>query len=418
MQITSSTTPFGRRPFSLAQMASQVAANDRPPETIVHKWQAFDAIRQGRAALCVSDRSLAVLYALLSFHPETMLGGADDIVVFPSNRNLAQRANGMAETSLRRHLAALVACGLIIRRDSPNGKRYARKGEGGEIEKAFGFDLTPIVARAGEFFRIAAKAKAEELVLRQLRERITICRRDIDKMIATGSYEGVPADWNAFRAAYKELAGRIPRKAAMAVLEPLAMALETLSGEIRAILEAHVKKSHVKTIKISGNADQIERHIQNSNPKPKIESELSLQEAQAENAAPHMPPSAAPPERQAPKPQQHSFPLGMVLEACPDIADHARDGVKSWRDLVATAALVRPMLGISPSAWEEAVDVLGPNDAAVVLAAILQRSSVISSAGGYLRSLTDKARAGAFSLGPVLMALIRANMRKGARKQA
>ena len=239
MQISSSTTPFGRRPFSLAQMARQVAANDRPADTIVHKWQVFDAIRQGRGALCVSDRSLAVLYALLTFHPETMLGGTDDIVVFPSNRNLAQRANGMAETSLRRHLAALVGSGLIIRRDSPNGKRYARKGQGGEIEKAFGFDLTPIVARAGEFQRLAAEAKAEELVLRHLRERITICRRDIDKMIATGSYEGVPADWNAFRVVYKGLGGRLPRTATLATLEPLAGQLESLMEQVRDILEAH-----------------------------------------------------------------------------------------------------------------------------------------------------------------------------------
>ena len=414
MQTSSSTTPFGRRPFSLALMASQVAANNRPPEAIVHKWQVFDAIRQGRGALCVSDRSLAVLYALLSFHPETMLSGADDIIVFPSNRNLAQRANGMAETSLRRHLAALVECGLIIRRDSPNGKRYARKGEGGEIEKAFGFDLTPIVARAAEFQRLAAEARAEELVLHHLRERISICRRDIDKMIATGCYEGVPADWNAYRVAYKGLGRRIPRTATLAMLEPLAAALEGLASQIRDILEAHVK-----TNKMIGNADRNERHIQNSNPKPKIKSELSLAQAQAETIEPHTEPEAPPPVRQAKKsPPQTTFPLGMVLEACPDIADHARDGVKSWRDLVATAATVRPMLGISPSAWEEANEVFGPNDAAVLLAAILQRSSTISSAGGYLRSLTEKGRAGAFSLGPVLMALIRANMRKGAKKQA
>jgi replication initiation protein RepC len=52
----------------------------------------------------------------------------------------------------------------------------------------------------------------------------------------------------------------------------------------------------------------------------------------------------------------------------------------------------------------------------VVLAAILQRSSLINSAGGYLRNLTEKARAGAFSLGPMLMALIRANLRKGSQK--
>jgi len=35
-------------------------------------------------------------------------------------------------------------------------------------------------------------------VLHALRDRVTISRRDIDKMIATGVYEGVPADWCAF----------------------------------------------------------------------------------------------------------------------------------------------------------------------------------------------------------------------------
>lgn len=413
MQASTSTTPFGRRPFSLALMASQVAASERQPEAIVHKWQIFDAIRQGRAAIGVSDRSLAVLYALLSFHPETMLGGADDIVVFPSNRNLAQRANGMAETSLRRHLAALVKCGLVIRRDSPNGKRYARKGEGGAIEKAFGFDLTPIVARAAEFLRIAAGAKAEEQALRHLRERITLCRRDIDKMIAAGIYEGVHGDWSGFEAAFKALGGRIPRTASLGLLEPLAGALESLTQEIRDVLE-----THVRTTKISGNASQNERHIQNSNTNPKIESESSHQQNTAETVEAE-PDSHAPFSTQhKPKLSPQTYPLRMVLEACPDIADHAPGGIQSWRDLIAAAALVRPWLGISPSAWEEANEVLGPNEAAIVLAAILQRAGAIKSAGGYLRNLTEKARAGAFSLGPVLMALINANLRKETQKRA
>ncbi len=42
-----------------------------------------------------------------------------------------------------------------------------------------------------------------------------------------------------------------------------------------------------------------------------------------------------------------------------DIADYARTGVASWRDLIETACFVRPMLGISPSAYEEANEVLG-----------------------------------------------------------
>jgi replication initiation protein RepC len=96
----------------------------------------------------------------------------------------------------------------------------------------------------------------------------------------------------------------------------------------------------------------------------------------------------------------------MVLDACPDIADYAKTGISNWRDFLATVAVVRPMLGISPSAWEEAQGVMGEVQAAMVVAAILQRGAAITSAGGYIRGLTEKARAGQFSLGPMLMALI------------
>src|ERR1700691_301355 len=202
MQPHRSTTPFWRRSLTLAHVATQATAKARPPEKAVHKWQVFRAICTAKARVGVSERALAVLDALLSFHPETTLSG-DGLTVFPSNHQLALRAHGMAPATLRRHLAALVDCGLIIRRDSPNGKRFARKGQGGDIELAFGFDLGPLVARADEFEAWAEEVRAEERALKLARERITICRRDIAKMIATGIEEGVgvvfgrngPTDW-------------------------------------------------------------------------------------------------------------------------------------------------------------------------------------------------------------------------------
>jgi replication initiation protein RepC len=100
----------------------------------------------------------------------------------------------------------------------------------------------------------------------------------------------------------------------------------------------------------------------------------------------------------------------MVLSACPDMVDYAKGGIANWRDFLATAAVVRPMLGISPSAWEEARTVMGGAEAAV--ACLLQRSSTIQSAGGYLRELTRKAGEGEFSLGPILMAQINAKNRE------
>ena len=106
----------------------------------------------------VNERALSVLDALLTFHPETALTG-EGLIVFPSNEQLSLRAHGMAATTLRRQLAALVDAGLIVRRDSPNGKRYARKGRGGEIEFAFGFDLAPLVVRAKEFEALAEQVR-------------------------------------------------------------------------------------------------------------------------------------------------------------------------------------------------------------------------------------------------------------------
>jgi replication initiation protein RepC len=58
---------------------------------------------------------------------------------------------------------------------------------------------------------------------------------------------------------------------------------------------------------------------------------------------------------------------------------------------------------------------MGEGDAATVVAAILQRGDAIKSAGGYLRSLTEKARAGKFSTGPIIMSLWRARTREPMR---
>jgi replication initiation protein RepC len=299
---------------------------------------------------------------------------------------------------------------VIIRRDSPNGKRYARKGRGGAIDQAFGFDLSPLVARAAEFEALAEEARAEQRALRLARERITLCRRDIAKMIATGIEEGVPAgragqgpaDWAELHALYRSIVERIPRSATLAELEPVADELSRLADRILKLLEAHVKPSIP-----SANESQNERHIHNSNPESKIESERVSRGDQAAPAAPQPP---------TPTPVETIFPLGMVLDLCPDIADYARGGIANWNDFVATAALVCSTLGVSPTAWEEAVEVMGERKAATVVAAILQRADAISSAGGYLRDLTRKAQAGQFSVGPMLRALF--GRRKTDKKRA
>ncbi|KQV36537.1 hypothetical protein ASC96_27440 [Rhizobium sp. Root1204] len=81
--------------------------------------------------------------------------------------------------------------------------------------------------------------------------------------------------------------------------------------------------------------------------------------------------------------------------------------ISSWRELKSAAITVRSMLGVSPSAYQDACYAMGPEMAAAATACILEGGGHISSAGGYLRDLTRRARKGEFSLGPMLMALER-----------
>ncbi len=119
MQTYQPTTPFGRRSLSLGQLKGQSATEDVAPDTRVHKWHVFNDIREAREPLGLTDRALAILNALLTFHPETALSADGDLVVFPSNNQLIARAYGMSAATLRRHLSNLVECGVIVRRDSP-----------------------------------------------------------------------------------------------------------------------------------------------------------------------------------------------------------------------------------------------------------------------------------------------------------
>ena len=128
MQSHSPTTPFGRRSLALAHVASQMVATARPPEKVVHKWKIYQAICAARPRLGVSERSLSVLNALLTFHPETALTGEEDLIVFPSNHLLSLRAHGMPASTLRRHLAVLVDAGLDRSTRQPERQTLRAKG--------------------------------------------------------------------------------------------------------------------------------------------------------------------------------------------------------------------------------------------------------------------------------------------------
>ncbi|WP_438754963.1 plasmid replication protein RepC [Pararhizobium sp. O133] len=396
MQNGSVTTPFGRRPITLALIRGQLETAATQQGRSVDKWKIYRDACDARTMLGLRDRALAVLNALLTFYPETALSDDENLVVFPSNAQLTARANGIAGTTLRENLALLVDAGLIHRNDSPNGKRYARKGRDGAIETAYGFSLAPLLARAGELALMAQQIAEERRHLKILKERISLRRRDIRKLISAAMEEGACGDWGMVEDHYIAAVGRLSKAKSALELSGSAEELDLLHEEVINLLEIQLNSE--KTVTID---NEYRQHIQNSKTKSSNELEPRSEKEQGEPDV-----RDNEPKREAPQ----VFPLGLVLRACPEMSAYGQGGrIENWRDMRTAAVVVRSMLGVSPSAYEEACEALGAENAAVAIACILERAGHINSAGGYLRDLTARARRGEFSIGPMLMSLLRLN---------
>ena len=396
------TTPFGggrmtarlfQRQRAAAERQEKLRAGDGGNDTgRADKWQLLRALTEARQLYGIGDRAIAVLEALVSFTADRELDGREPIIVFPSNRELAMRARGMAPATIRRHLAALVEAGMIFRRDSANGKRYARRDERGLVEEAFGFDLAPLALRAAEILEAAEAERSRERALRALRSEVTLHLRDIAKIIDCALEEARAGAWADYMARLALLSGGIGRRTEADML--------MRRGDDLARLRVEVENAYLSSLseqEMSGNDHQNEQHIQNSNSDQTFEHNgQETQTAEAQNTA-----------RSAPE-QKMAVSLDRIKRLCPQMADYARNGIRSWPDFVATADLVRSVLGISPDAWRKAKAAMGEQAASVVVAALLERAETIRSPGGYLRDLTDKAEKSAFSIYPMLQALERA----------
>ena len=371
MQVIS-TAPFGRRPITADLIKQAAKQQEAPTLPSVNKWDLFRELCTAKTKLGLKDRDLAVMNALLTFHKSDDLTQDQQLIVFPSNATLASRANGMAESTLRRHLAKLISAGLIVRNDSPNGKRYALKSRGGQIAQAYGFDLRPLLNMASTIIQLAEQQRQEDADQRLLRNQIIVLKRDADKMIEYGKETGLEIPTDDPTPRLIELTKILRRKIDIPTLNQLKQTLITLVKDLKVWLGI----KPVETTKMTASDSQNERHQSNSDNN-NFESEDT------------------------------NVPFPMVLQACPDIADFADRPLRSWHDLVSSLHSIKSMMGITAETWDHAMKIMGAKNTAIVTAGILQRMGEIRSPGGYLRKLTQKADDQAFSPMPMMLALLR-----------
>lgn len=391
-------SPF-MRPISHAHLRVVERPEASVPGKPINKWELLRELSKAQAAFGVTERDLTVMQGLLSFFPDDALGGNAEMVVFPSNKAICERLNGMPCSTMRRHLARLVEAGLLMRRDSPNGKRYVRKH--GEERVAFGFDLSPLYCRTEEITRAAEAVREAEDRVRRLREVVSLMRRDLAALAEFGEelQPGLGL-WDQFRDKAVLTARALRRKLTLEELSAYRIGLEALLDHARNVIDGP------ETEKMNTNGAQFERHHHNSNEES-IDIEPALEKGGASAAAPDVETDAPGADveeadtRRVPK-----IPLHLVIAGCPSLKTFYQGDIRHWHQLFDAACHVRPAMGISASAWEEAQRFMGPEQASIVVVAMLERFADIRSPGGYLRALTSKAAAGEFSCGPMIMALM------------
>jgi len=173
-------------PATLYRVATGVMLcdqKDAPGFAPTLRGEILPTLRVVRRQLGLSTGNLLVLSALLSHLPcrdpktgtERPITPDMMLVVFAGNRALCDRANGMDERVLRRHIGRLTETGLVVRRSSASGKRFPLKRKG-TIVDAFGIDLSPLLQRMGELREMAEREKELREEIRNLRARALAIR--------------------------------------------------------------------------------------------------------------------------------------------------------------------------------------------------------------------------------------------------
>ena len=390
-------SPF-MRPISHNHLRNTEEPEAQLSGKLINKWELLRELSKAQAAYDITERDLRVLQGLLSFFPGTELGENAEMIVFPSNKAICERLNGMPCSTMRRHLAKLVDAGLVVRRDSPNGKRYVRKY--GDERVSFGFDLFPLFHRFQEIARAAEAVRETENRLKRLREVVSLMRRDLAALAEYGE-EMQPGCglWDQIRDKVDLAARALRRKLSFEDLGQYRAELEALIEQARNLVAQRLVEE------VSTNDAQYERHYHSS----KTESEDL--EPSLENAKP----ASVPPDDDKPDVREGrsedpetkrmpKIPIHMITACCPSLKIFHQDEIRHWHQLYDAASHLRLAMGISASAWEEAQRCMGPEQASIVVVAMLERFAEIRSPGGYLRALSAKYLVGKFSCGSMVMA--------------
>jgi replication initiation protein RepC len=298
---------------------------------------------------------------------------------------------GLSERAIRNAIRTLIELQLVTPKDSPNGKRYATRDAAGRIIDAFGFDLTPLYARRGEWTVAIAAQKELREQLKRLFDEITISRRAAEEALSALSQHYPAVNRVELESRIISLKARTPKRSGGALPTGLVEAwIEMRHLAEEAFYQAGCDGTRYRQIEA-----EKEFPSETCNNGCQIDALLAAETA-----------------------LQSKLPLpDLIVEACPVVSDCAHP-IRDTVDVIAAGRFFRASLGAHPNAWAEAVAEIGATNAAIAVIYVLQLydddvssgKNSIRNPGGYLRSIIRLIKAGKLDLHTELLALRRRRM--------
>ena len=296
-------------------------------------------LRQAAPILGLKAPLIATMDALLSCLPASR----NHNTVFASNATLSFRRDGLCERSLRRHFAQLQDMGLLLRHDSPNGKRFSRYNPQTEMALRFGFDLSPLFARLPELAALALQAQQD-------REAKHYTKLQILDLLAQHPED---ADCQAIKT-------QLRRKLTLIQLQDI---LTNLQAKANAVVK-----------EMSGTDGKNVRHHH------KTEKDI------IDNRSAALEPNPAQDTSNAAS-DPASDPVDLVLTHCTEAKEFAVTPIRTMADIIRHAQNLAPMLGIAQSSYRKAEELRGAAHAAITLWLVMQKQKKIANLAAYFQSL-------------------------------
>ena len=320
----------------------------------------------------------------------------------------------------------LARAGFIYWTDCASRRRNGwRDPETGRIACAYGVNLAPFAARADDIEATFKAVQQERKDCQALVYEIAAIRTRTLVRLKAVLRSGAVCD-----ASIPELLDRatsLPTGRTMACwrLAPL----EELAAEARSIEECakavtHPDRASETSLPSGENSSEnctlgcTPESGSNTNTNQYRDINLAAAGRTAESAPhPHTAAARPGPKREncsrgeaGEAPPAKSPPAWLILESLPaSFARHLPDRARAdAQDFRTAANLARSSLGVSPSAWREACEVMGPDAASFAVAVVASRADAgeVRSAGGYLRGMVAAARKGELDLAKSLWGLV------------